>query len=188
MFPRVPEGRELLDRCQIRIVLDDQRAFADEGRSDHAIDRRADRGIAQIEPRTRDIGLAAIDFRLCLAQRCRRILVLGFGDHLLACERRNPSRMLRSQIERRGRLGQRSLVGAQIDFERLLIDSIERIARLHFRSLVKHPVDNDAGYTRPNLGNAGRCDATGQFANQRARLRFDCDDADFRIDFCRGIC
>ena len=62
---------ELLDRREIGLVLHHKGAFADQRGADHAVDRGADRRVAQIEPGARDFGLASLDLGFGLAHRRR---------------------------------------------------------------------------------------------------------------------
>src|SRR4051794_35952192 len=70
---------ELLNAGQIGLVLDRERALADQGGTDHAVDRRAYGGIIEIELGACEVGLAALDLGVSLTLGRDRLLVLGFG-------------------------------------------------------------------------------------------------------------
>ena len=179
---------ELLHRRKARgLVLHDQRAFAGQRSADHAIDRRADRRIIEIEPGAGDVRLASFDVGFRLALRRNGFFVLGFGGGLLAGERGDAAGVLRSLVEHSLCLGQRRLVGLHFDFKGTRIDLVKPIAGLDLAALTERPLDHDAGDARPHVGDARRRDASGQFAHHRARLRLDGDDADIAIGrLCRG--
>ncbi len=52
---------------------------------------------------------------------------------------------------------------------------------------MEHPLNHDARYAGPNIGNARGRDAAGQFANQGTGMRFHGNDAHFGLDLCRGL-
>src|SRR3954465_11287764 len=69
---------ELLNGGQIGLVLDRERALADQGGTDDAVDRRAYGGVIEIELGAREIGLAALDLGMGLTLGRDLLLVLGF--------------------------------------------------------------------------------------------------------------
>ena len=78
------DGIELLNRCEAcRVVLHDQRAFADIGRADDTVDRRADGGVIEIEPGAGHVGRTSGNVGFRLSQRSDRLLVLRLGRRLL---------------------------------------------------------------------------------------------------------
>ena len=172
---------ELLNRREIGLVLHHQRAFADQRRADHAIDRGADRGVAQIELGARDFRLASLDLGFGLPHAADGFFIFGVGGGALAGQRRNATRLLRRLVECRNGLGERRLAGLHFDLERPRIDPVERIAGLDLAALVEQALDDDAGNPRTHVGNPGRRDAPRQFAHQRARLGSHGDNADFGI-------
>ena len=178
---------KLLDRREIGFVLDDKGAFTDKCSANHAIDGSADGSVIQVEPCAGNVGLAGRDVCFGLTQASDRLLMLGFRDHLLTREQRRSLLLMRSQFERGSRLCQRRFARPQFDFERPLINSIKRIAGLYFGALVEHPLNHNARYAGPNIGNARGSDTAGQFANQGTGMRFHGNDAHFGFDLCRGL-
>src|SRR6185437_2253087 len=79
-----------------------------------------------------------------------------------------------------------SLIGLHLDLERPRIDTVEGISLLDLAALAEQPLDDDAGNTRTNVGNADRRNSPRQFAHDRARLRLDGDDADVGRGVRRG--
>ncbi|MBA7687704.1 hypothetical protein ES703_96170 [subsurface metagenome] len=164
---------KLLDgRKARRIVLHDQRALADIGRTDDAVDRRSDGGVVKIEGGNVGFRLAHDGYGLFVLCLRRRPLL----------EQRTDTVSLRGGLFEHG-LGarERRLGRLHLDVERTRIDSIEGIAGLHLAALGEQALDDDAGHARANLGDAGRRDAARQLAHLGARPRLHDEDAD--IDF-----
>ena len=159
---------ELLNGREIGLVLHHEGAFADQRRADDAVDRRADRGVAQIELGARDFRLASLDLGFGLPHGADGFFIFGVGGGLLARQGRDSTRLLRRLVECRNGLGERRLAGLHFDFERPRIDPVERIAGLDLAALIEQALDDDAGNARTHVGNPGRRDAPRQFAHQRA--------------------
>ncbi|MGY4327629.1 hypothetical protein ACVWWG_002046 [Bradyrhizobium sp. LB7.2] len=172
---------ELLDRGKVGLVLDRERALADQGSTDDAVDRRAHGGVVEIELCAREVGLAALDLGMGLALGRDRLLVLGFGRGALGGERGDAARLLLGLHQRSLGLGERGVVGHHFDLERTRIDAVQCIARLHLAALSEQALDHDAGDARPHVGHARRRNAARQFAHYGARLRLDDDNADVGV-------
>ena len=179
---------ELLDRGETgAIVLDHQRAFAHQRSADGAADRRTDRRVIEIEPRTGDFGLAAADLGLGLAVGRDGLFILDLRRRALAGQRRDAPRMLCGEIERSGGLGQRGFARLQFHLERLGVDPVQRIAGFHLGALLKQALDDDARDLRTNFRNPGGRDPAGQVTNDGAGLRPYGEGAHFRLGrICRG--
>ena len=172
---------QLLDGRKCRcIVLHHERAFADLGGADDAVDRRADGRVVQVEIGARKVGLAAFDVGRGLPLRRDGLLVLDLGGRALARQETDPPRLLRSLHMDCFCHRQCCLARLHFHFERPRIDPVERIAGLDLAALTEHALDHDAGDARTNLGHTRRRDPPRQFAHHRARLRLDGHDADVR--------
>ena len=90
------------------------------------------------------------------------------------------------------RLGERGFARLQFDLEGGGIDAIEHVAGIDVGALLEGALDHDAGHAGADLGDAGRRDAAGQFADEGLDRRLHRDDADLdrhvnrRRCFCFG--
>ena len=172
---------ELLNRGHMRRrVLTNQRAFGDERAADAAADRRADAGIFQIELGPRDVGLACGDVCLGLADIGDGDIELRLRGSAARCQHLHALGVLLFLGQHRGRFSEGGFRGIDIDFEGPGIELVKNVAGFDVAALLEIAVNDDAGHARAHLGDPGRRDAAGQFADHRQGRRLQLDNADLR--------
>ena len=145
---------ELLDGGEA-LGTADERALGNHGASDAAADRSLDRGIFEIEPCRRQAGLRERDVGIGLRERRHRIILLLRADDVALAQfflaigllARLNLDCLRPLQSRLGTL--------DLNAEQGRIDPVEHVALSCEAALFENPFDHDAGYARPNLGDAG---------------------------------
>ena len=83
-------------------------------------------------------------------------------------------------VQHRGGLSKGSFRGIDIDFEGPGIEFVKNVAGFDVAALLEIAVDDDAGHARAHLGDPGRRDAAGQFADHCQGRRLQLDNADLR--------
>jgi hypothetical protein len=136
---------ELLNRCDMGDVgLPDQRAFGHQRSPDPAVDRRADRGVIEIELCARDIGIAGGNVSLCLTQAGDRELELRLRNRARGRQRLRALGVLRLLVEHGAGLGKRGFSGSQFNLEWRGIEPIKHLAGLDLASLLEIAADDNS--------------------------------------------
>ena len=83
-------------------------------------------------------------------------------------------------VQHRSHFSEGGFRGIDIDFERPGIELVKNVAGFDVAALLEIAVNDDAGHARAHLGDPGRRDAAGQFADHRQGRRLQLDNADLR--------
>ena len=160
----------------VRAVRGDDVPDIDQAVPRAAVDRRADRGVLQIQARGLDRGLVLLDLRLAHVHGVLpRVVILprdGLGlDQVLHARKLNPG-----EVQRRLGLREVRLGGIELRLERPRVDREQRIALLQVRAVGEMDLRDPAGDLRLHGNHLARDAPSRLRPDRRARLGDRGDD------------